>query len=137
LLNALDGVASSTSQRILFMTTNHLTRLDPALIRPGRVDLKELIQDATAYQAVKLFTRFYSGPESLLNEGELEKLRDELSEKVKKGISENRRISMASLQGHFIRNEAVEAVAGVEELMELPRNVEGKEEEKMRFASSP
>ena len=34
LLNALDGVASGES-RIIFMTTNHLERLDPALIRPG------------------------------------------------------------------------------------------------------
>lgn len=42
LLNALDGVASSEG-RILFMTTNYLDRLDPALIRPGRVDYKEYI----------------------------------------------------------------------------------------------
>ncbi len=33
LLNALDGVASGES-RIIFMTTNHIERLDPALIRP-------------------------------------------------------------------------------------------------------
>lgn len=42
LLNCLDGVAS-TEARILFMTTNYLERLDPALIRPGRVDVKEYI----------------------------------------------------------------------------------------------
>ena len=34
LLNAIDGV-TSTEGRILFMTTNHVDRLDPALIRPG------------------------------------------------------------------------------------------------------
>jgi len=34
LLNAIDGV-TSTEGRILFMTTNHEQRLDPALIRPG------------------------------------------------------------------------------------------------------
>ena len=32
LLNTLDGVASS-EERLIFMTTNHLERLDPALIR--------------------------------------------------------------------------------------------------------
>lgn len=42
LLNCLDGVAS-TEARILFMTTNYLNRLDPALVRPGRVDVKEYI----------------------------------------------------------------------------------------------
>ena len=36
LLNMLDGVAS-TEARILFMTTNYIDRLDPALIRPGKV----------------------------------------------------------------------------------------------------
>jgi chaperone BCS1 len=37
LLNALDGVRSQEG-RILFMTTNHRDRLDPALMRPGRAD---------------------------------------------------------------------------------------------------
>lgn len=36
-LNIIDGVASSEG-RILIMTTNHMERLDPALLRPGRID---------------------------------------------------------------------------------------------------
>lgn len=38
LLNAIDGVRS-TDGRILFMTTNHKEKLDPALLRPGRADV--------------------------------------------------------------------------------------------------
>ncbi|KIJ50475.1 hypothetical protein M422DRAFT_159916, partial [Sphaerobolus stellatus SS14] len=38
LLNSLDGVAAAEG-RILFATTNHLARLDPALSRPGRMDI--------------------------------------------------------------------------------------------------
>ena len=38
LLNIIDGVAA-TEGRILIMTTNHLDKLDDALIRPGRVDM--------------------------------------------------------------------------------------------------
>ncbi|KAL1998483.1 hypothetical protein VTN02DRAFT_6089 [Thermoascus thermophilus] len=38
LLNIIDGVASSEG-RILIMTTNHIEKLDPALLRPGRVDM--------------------------------------------------------------------------------------------------
>jgi chaperone BCS1 len=37
-LNIIDGVASSEG-RVLVMTTNHIEKLDPALLRPGRVDL--------------------------------------------------------------------------------------------------
>jgi chaperone BCS1 len=39
LLNALDGLISVHS-RIIIMTTNHPEKLDPALIRYGRVDHK-------------------------------------------------------------------------------------------------
>ena len=39
LLNALDGVVA-TEERLVFMTTNHISRLPPVLIRPGRIDLR-------------------------------------------------------------------------------------------------
>jgi chaperone BCS1 len=39
LLNVLDGVVDCPN-RILIMTSNHPEKLDPALIRPGRVNLK-------------------------------------------------------------------------------------------------
>ncbi len=38
LLNILDGIKES-QDRIIIMTTNHVEKLDPALIRPGRIDL--------------------------------------------------------------------------------------------------
>lgn len=59
LLNSLDGVASSES-RIIFMTTNHVERLDEALIRPGRVDCIEELGDAERDQVEELLLRFYS-----------------------------------------------------------------------------
>lgn len=40
LLNALDGIATPDG-RIFIMTTNHPEKLDPALIRPGRADVRE------------------------------------------------------------------------------------------------
>jgi mitochondrial chaperone BCS1 len=61
LLNALDGVAS-TEARIVFMTTNYINRLDPALIRPGRVDMKEFIGYCSRYQLEQMYKRFYNGP---------------------------------------------------------------------------
>src|SRR5947207_3025783 len=60
-LNALDGVVAS-EERIIFMTTNHPEKLDPALIRPGRVDVKEYFGHATSYQAQEMFLHFYGGP---------------------------------------------------------------------------
>jgi hypothetical protein len=57
-LNALGGVDSG-EERIIFLTTNHIDRLDPALIRPGRVDLAAFVDDAVPEQARTLFMNFY------------------------------------------------------------------------------
>ena len=62
LLNAIDGVAAGEG-RLLFATTNHIQRLDPALIRPGRIDRKIYIGFATSEQAEKLYVRFFPNAE--------------------------------------------------------------------------
>ncbi|KLO11868.1 hypothetical protein SCHPADRAFT_915854 [Schizopora paradoxa] len=114
-LNALDGVASG-EERIVFMTTNHLDRLDPALIRPGRVDLLELIDDARPTQARRLFTRFYGGEGSADDALELERLAITLERIVGEEQKSGRRVSMAALQGLFIRSSPAEAVEKCVEL---------------------
>ncbi|KAG8946876.1 hypothetical protein FRC04_011303 [Tulasnella sp. 424] len=59
LLNVLDSV-SSEEGRIVIATTNHIDKLDPALLRPGRMDLLVEYKLATRQQTIDLFTRFYS-----------------------------------------------------------------------------
>ncbi|KAJ7309949.1 hypothetical protein DFH08DRAFT_974552 [Mycena albidolilacea] len=58
LLNALDGVAAQEG-RILYATTNKYTALDPALCRPGRMDIHIEFKLASKFQAEKLFYSFY------------------------------------------------------------------------------
>ncbi|PVG02471.1 P-loop containing nucleoside triphosphate hydrolase protein [Serendipita vermifera] len=62
LLNALDGMQASES-RILFCTTNHLERLDPALSRPGRMDVWIEFRNASKHQAEGLFRNFFPAVE--------------------------------------------------------------------------
>ena len=50
-------------ERLLFMTTNHIERLDPALIRPGRVDVIHEVGDASSSQIRRLFVNFFPGEE--------------------------------------------------------------------------
>eukprot|EP00842_Homolaphlyctis_polyrhiza_P004415 jgi/Hompol1/4975/HPOL_002312-RA len=78
LLNALDGVAAS-EERIIFMTTNHIDRLDSALIRPGRVDVRAFIGNATPEQARQMFLRFYDGQAELADFAVQRKLWNESS----------------------------------------------------------
>lgn len=58
LLNALDG-AGSRDGAVVFMTTNHLDRLDPALTRAGRADVWQEFGYANAEQANRMFMAFY------------------------------------------------------------------------------
>lgn len=60
LLNAIDGVASHEG-RILIMTTNHRERLDPALIRPGRVDVQIEFGFANKETIRRVFHELYKG----------------------------------------------------------------------------
>ena len=75
LLNSLDGVAAaegryvcrllfayflmSIPRRLLFATTNHIERLDPALSRPGRMDVWINFTHATKWQAEGIFKCFF------------------------------------------------------------------------------
>jgi mitochondrial chaperone BCS1 len=116
-LNALDGVASG-EERIVFLTTNHVERLDPALVRPGRVDISELIDDASPAQAKRLFTRFYAEDGA---EVEVERMGSALEHIVREEMGAGNRMSMAALQGLFIRNGAVEALEKCRELFVATR----------------
>ena len=58
LLNVIDG-ACAPEGHLLIMTTNHVEHLDPALIRPGRVDMKIHFTLATREQAEILFCYMY------------------------------------------------------------------------------
>jgi mitochondrial chaperone BCS1 len=60
LLNVIDGLAAQDG-RILIMTTNHPEKLDAALTRPGRVDVKVYIGCANRHQAEKMFLKFFPG----------------------------------------------------------------------------
>jgi len=76
--------------------------VDPALIRPGRVDLKLLIDNPEDAQILRLFKRFYPAVSSELETEFLKNVKN-LKDKV----------SMACLQNLFIayRDDAREAVA--------------------------
>lgn len=58
LLNVLDGFHAP--ENVLFvMTTNQIDALDPALLRPGRIDYKLFLGEAAESQKIELFLRFF------------------------------------------------------------------------------
>ena len=62
-LNIIDGVASAEG-RILVMTTNHIEKLDPAILRPGRVDRIVHFGYANAEVIAGLFKAIFSSVEA-------------------------------------------------------------------------
>lgn len=59
LLNVLDGVASHEG-RVLIMTTNHISRLNEALLRPGRIDIKVQFELANQGDVENLFIQMFT-----------------------------------------------------------------------------
>ncbi|XP_012340582.1 mitochondrial chaperone BCS1 [Apis florea] len=112
LLNCLDGVAS-TEARILFMTTNYLERLDPALVRPGRIDVKEYIGWCSANQVEQMFLRFYRNIDDRANV-----LAKEFTENV---LSQKKYVSPAQIQGYFMfyKNNPDDVLKNVSNIWEL------------------
>jgi mitochondrial chaperone BCS1 len=60
LLNVLDGFCAP--ENVLFMmTSNRVESLDPALLRPGRIDYRLYLGKATEEQKIELYRRFFPG----------------------------------------------------------------------------
>ncbi|RDH26701.1 P-loop containing nucleoside triphosphate hydrolase protein [Aspergillus welwitschiae] len=65
LLNVIDGV-SAQEGRILIMTTNHIEKLDGALLRPGRVDMRVPFHHVDSSAIQQLFLSFFLKPTDTL-----------------------------------------------------------------------
>lgn len=117
LINAIDGVAAP-SGRILIMTTNHPENLDPALMRPGRVDKRVTFCNATADMARRLFLQFFPTKPGL---------GDEMFDLIQKST---RKYSMAELQELMIRN--MDNPVGV--LVSLQEHAPGQTADHIRVA---
>ena len=109
LLNCIDGVVAQEG-RILFMTTNHIDRLPDALIRPGRIDVKYLIDFADEIQTREMFLNFYPREYDCA---------DLFCAKIFAEHKEIRRFTCAELQGHFMshKHDPTSAVDNVSDLL--------------------
>lgn len=74
LLNMLNGMVCGHG-RIVIMTTNHVQKLDPALVRPGRIDLKVYLGPCSVGMIISLFSKFFGVDQGVLMSRVLEGIR--------------------------------------------------------------
>jgi chaperone BCS1 len=119
LLNAIDGASAPQNGHVLVMTTNHLDRLDAALIRPGRVDMVVEFEYASKEQIRDLFVKMYTpyriDKAQKFDVTTLSDLADKFAGIIPAGV-----FSPAELQQHILlhRVRPQEAVKTAKELVE-------------------
>lgn len=72
LLNLLDGIIEHPG-RIIIMTSNHYDKLDPALVRPGRIDLEIEMKNASSELIDEFYQYYYN---SNIPKNALKKIKD-------------------------------------------------------------
>jgi len=93
LLNALDGVADPQGT-VIFLTTNHRGRLDPALIRAGRCDVQVEVAYASDEQLHRALVHFY------VDASEADAMRFADNVRAKGGA----KVAMSQVQEHFVQH---------------------------------
>ncbi|OBT40504.1 hypothetical protein VE00_07899 [Pseudogymnoascus sp. WSF 3629] len=96
-LNAIDGIASSQGH-ILIMTTNCRSKLDDAMLRPGRVDRVEYFGNASKDTAKNMFIRMCS-LHTNKTKGEVRDLATKFAEHI-----DDKKFSPAQIQGFLQQN---------------------------------
>jgi len=106
LLNVLDGVVDCP-ERIVVMTTNHPEKLDPALIRPGRINLKLFLGYLEQPEAIGMVAHYFGGYRG-------EKLSDKevrmLEEVFDELVEAEKRLTPAQLEQLCAEHDTVEGL---------------------------
>lgn len=154
LLSSIDGIQASEG-RLLFATTNKYHALDPALTRPGRMDVHVEFTYASKSQAEELFKRFFTVTDS--DDGVLKEKpvavrsnkvalppaprltlaqRDELAAQFAAAIPD-REFAMANLQGLLMNFKSTPAavIPEVPQWVEKERNARGEREKAKKEAA--
>ena len=138
LLNVLDG-ATSREGLVTIMTSNSPDSLDPALVRPGRIDRKVLFGFASKEVIAKLFTHIFEKSSEELLGGEATSQHDitALAEAFAANLSADK-LTPAEVQGYLLvhRDDPLGAVAEAAEWAEKTLETKAKGANVADFATA-
>lgn len=103
LINIIDGVISKGSEIMILLTTNFVEKLDPAILRPGRLDAVVSIR-APGPETVQKLLRHYAG--SLIDNDELlegagEELKGQIPASIRECV-ERAKLGMIGRQDKYL-----------------------------------
>ena len=133
ILNTLDGVQTKGNSLITIFTTNHANRINPALRRPGRIDLIIKFENPNKAAAKKIYQTYFNpieGAENLDYDKILEKTPDVqgavLAEVCKRSSK------LAEKEGAITTDIVLSSLASMKYQIELmAESVEQKDEDKI------
>uniref|UniRef100_A0A7S4GPA1 AAA+ ATPase domain-containing protein n=1 Tax=Oxyrrhis marina TaxID=2969 RepID=A0A7S4GPA1_OXYMA len=114
ILNAIDGLGAQTG-RLLFLTTNHPERLDPALLRDGRVDRRFHLGPADREMSYRVFQSI---------KGDAAKADEAAARHFAEVVPEG--CTIAQLQGFLVKHHELPAEEVVLKAQELVPMVAGQ-----------
>lgn len=139
LLNIMDGVLSKNAQIMVVMTTNHIEKINPAMLRPGRLDavITLLPPDAEAVERLlRIYGRGLIGDKEDLSE--VAKSLDGSIPAMIREVVERSKLAAISLGEKKVTKEGLAiAVTGMKQHMELlsdPTVKEPSPEERLGLA---
>ncbi len=139
LLNIMDGVLSKNAQIMVVMTTNHIEKINPAMLRPGRLDavITLLPPDAEAVERLlRIYGRGLIGDKEDLSE--VAKSLDGSIPAMIREVVERSKLAAISLGEKKVTQEGLAiAVTGMKQHMELlsdPTVKEPSPEERLGLA---
>ena len=116
LLNVLDGVVD-TPGRLVVLSTNHPEHLDPALIRPGRIDKKLLLGYMSAPHVVAMMEHYFQGG---LQVDQAQRVRNAIQGDDNMGLP-SLNLTPAQVEQMAAEHDEVEDMVLALELLGLPR----------------
>ena len=140
LLNIIDGVLDKSVEVITVLTTNHIEKIEPAMLRPGRIDVMVNVGHPDAEAACRLVKVY--GRDLVPDDVDLTRVGAEMDGFIPAAIREvieRGKLSML-MEGRetLTENDLLSAAIGMKVHAELssPRVVEKSDEEKLGDAMS-
>ena len=100
ILNTIDGVDTKNMELIVCLTTNHVSKIEPAMMRPGRLDVVVTVEPPDAAACLKLLTLYSRG---LLDsrdkyDGVAEKLKGQIPAVIREVVERSKLAAISRLQ---------------------------------------